>query len=695
MGDGQRRDQLHRGPGARGPRSAAERRQLEALVQRLRASQAQAPVDWEDRATDGQRGTQPAVSAPVAPQARQRPVAPPSEPGRARRERARAAEPAGGAGRTRMAPEPEVPRRDLSEAPRAAILERAGASPYYGGVDWAGSEPAPGLAERIRGQEERLEEARSELLRSTTPEDRGTVRVDGERLRRQLLGEQGPLERVLDAQTLELGGVRQLARASIDGEGRESFRPRPSRRPVTDAGTPWYLLRPERAAARAEDAWEQLLRDHRDAGPLGVAEGLRRVIVDLLRTVGSLIELLGGLPEVMRGTTQWVDSLDEEERRDLQHLIALDRQGLQLLGEMLRQELDDPAVLPALGEVLMAPFDNVAEHLVAGVREAEEGDQVEAAARIVQGTFAFVDLLGALEGFFTSARRSPRLVARLGQLREALSDGVQRARRGLGEALPFAPSGDGRTRGRRRRRQEGSVRVPGTGGGRGGGTGRRDSGRSGDGTRAAATAPSRRLARRTQAQLRAFRSALRLRRTGPDARRLRALLTEYEWIPRRGITEDTFREWALDVISRDPDHPLWPFVDTRAGRFSRPSGSGARGGVTLEDHLAELTFEMGHEVSRSSGAPERLALQYGLYNQLEGRYSEALGHFVDRGPSVIIGGIPVERQTALLLEAEGYLAPGTVARSPSARAWSLYDWTVRPGDAPGDLVWERVAGGRR
>jgi hypothetical protein len=137
----------------------------------------------------------------------------------------------------------------------------------------------------------------------------------------------------------------------------------------------------------------------------------------------------------------------------------------------------------------------------------------------------------------------------------------------------------------------------------------------------------------------------------------------------------TFLRQALDVINSTPGHPLSGLVDPSTGKWwaATPFTDAAHQNPAVQ---------AGHVVSKWAGG-DQLALQDAFSNQLEGRVVEnGRLAYADRGDCVNIGGIPVDRETALMWENYSVLTPGTVSAAP-----------VSPGWARGDKLWYQPTGG--
>lgn len=431
-----RRDQRMTGDSAPPiQRTEAERRALLERLERLRTPQ-EPRVEWLDRGTEGRRGTEHSRTTPP------------------RRRSSRHTSPP----QTRTDPTYAPPRQTLSEGERREIIERASPPQSSGGVEWL--PPTVASAPEIGDQPVQEQAVQSDSIRqddrSTALLDRATslgsraLGRDSNDLRRQLRREVGSLEHAILLQELQLEFARRGSQ-----RGLASLPPRRTDRFYDDR--PVLLLPPDRFAHQLGQDWNQLLREYPDAAPLGVLEGFRRVITDGLSAIGTLLSLILSPPDLIRESTEWIFALTESERDALLHLIRLDRQGFLLLGELIQNEVENPEILGTLLDVVMQPFDAIAEHFVEGVRA---DTQVESAARIIQGTFGFIELLGAVQSVLHSVRRSPRLVRSLQRLRERLTTSLQRARRTLRDEFPFRGSRDSRARGRRGIRQRGSLQIP-------------------------------------------------------------------------------------------------------------------------------------------------------------------------------------------------------------------------------------------
>lgn len=133
--------------------------------------------------------------------------------------------------------------------------------------------------------------------------------------------------------------------------------------------------------------------------------------------------------------------------------------------------------------------------------------------------------------------------------------------------------------------------------------------------------------------------------------------------PNRSRMTSRFREWAIDRISGTQGHLLEFLLDDSKGDFlSAPR----RRHSDLADSLA---VEMGHRISRHTGAPEGIAIQDAWTNQIDNIVIERLGGWVDN-PTIEIGGVPVDLRSAWLWESWGLLPEGTCATAPRALGWT-------------------------
>lgn len=570
---------------------------------------------------------------------------------------------------------PSAPRTETAETVETRAPRRHSA-PRATRTDPTTTPPPverPSLPEILR-EESRGTAPHSRATEATEPATRQQI------LGRQLRGETTPEERGAAQESLleslrERGLVSPPRRGAPPAIGERPLLLQPPRRFAEWLGDGWSAL---------GESWDETLEAHPDAPPLGILEGGRRTISDLMSGIGSLLSLLASLPELPGAVREAYAALTPEERDHLFHLMVLDREGIELLREIIAEH---PELLAELGDILMMPFDEIAEHFYQGYREAEDGHGTESAARIIQGTTGFIGLLEAVGDLLGRAARSPRLVARLQSFRRRLAEALEGTRSMMRE-FPLGPSGSGSAY-RRRRGREGSV-----GGGRRGDPPRRSEPSSSESLPAdpPVEVPYRPRPPVSAARLASFRAAVRRRRMGRGLPQMREIVEANGVATSRRVVTSAFSEWALDRISADPSHPLWAFIDESTGTFRRPDAlSSPSDFPDLVDHMNDFCLEMGHIVSRSSGEPERIALQWSYHNQIEGLYTEGrrgMGSYIDRGAAVEIGGVPVDRQTALLMETSGIIPPGTVARARPHSGFRFEDWSVA-GTPDGDLIWTR------
>jgi hypothetical protein len=127
-----------------------------------------------------------------------------------------------------------------------------------------------------------------------------------------------------------------------------------------------------------------------------------------------------------------------------------------------------------------------------------------------------------------------------------------------------------------------------------------------------------------------------------------------------------FAEAQRQTILSVEKHPLRFLLDKNGNWEARSHLS--------EDH----GIQIGHLTSLHSGAPERLALQDAFFNQQANWRGEQLGVIFET-TAVLIGGVPVESQTALAYERAGDLPEGTVAAAPPCLGWSpVYGYEPEP-----------------
>jgi hypothetical protein len=147
---------------------------------------------------------------------------------------------------------------------------------------------------------------------------------------------------------------------------------------------------------------------------------------------------------------------------------------------------------------------------------------------------------------------------------------------------------------------------------------------------------------------------------------------------RETTSRQDFREWAIDEILAEPDHPLLPLLDEHTGDFLAPTN---RRWETLRDWD---TPEMGHLVARMiEPENERFALQWGYSNQVQ-RIAEV------RGRS---SGYIIEREAFGIANGAGrhrIVAHEVVSTAGHHGGWRPVDWSTRPGGSPGRWAWIRI-----
>jgi len=134
-----------------------------------------------------------------------------------------------------------------------------------------------------------------------------------------------------------------------------------------------------------------------------------------------------------------------------------------------------------------------------------------------------------------------------------------------------------------------------------------------------------------------------------------------------GRSKSQMRRKALQIIRADPNHPL-RFLLGKKGGFKSQRGLKHSALANRPDLV-----QMGHIRSDKLGRDEHVMLQGAWENQFNNVTVEQshLGGAVLDQPAVSIGGIAVDLKTAKFWEAEGFLAPGTVASAPRVKIPAL------------------------
>jgi hypothetical protein len=127
-----------------------------------------------------------------------------------------------------------------------------------------------------------------------------------------------------------------------------------------------------------------------------------------------------------------------------------------------------------------------------------------------------------------------------------------------------------------------------------------------------------------------------------------------------GSSRSQMRRAARKIISDDPDHPL-RFLLGDSGKFKLQKGLTHAELIDRPDLV-----QMGHIASNKLAGQERLMLQGAWENQLLSQTVEQshIGGAVLEQEAIEIGGIAVEKQTAIFWEKIGWLKSGTVAKAP-------------------------------
>jgi hypothetical protein len=128
-----------------------------------------------------------------------------------------------------------------------------------------------------------------------------------------------------------------------------------------------------------------------------------------------------------------------------------------------------------------------------------------------------------------------------------------------------------------------------------------------------------------------------------------------------GTSTSNMRTQAASLIRTTPNHPL-AFLLNPVGRFFSSKGLAHS---ELIDH-PEIV-QMGHIVSdKAGGSREYVMLQGAWENQLNAISIEhpSKGGAFAENVAIDIGGVAVDRRTAIWWEVIGWLKPGTVASAP-------------------------------
>jgi len=138
-----------------------------------------------------------------------------------------------------------------------------------------------------------------------------------------------------------------------------------------------------------------------------------------------------------------------------------------------------------------------------------------------------------------------------------------------------------------------------------------------------------------------------------------------------------FAKEQLKTILDTPGHPLKFLVDEKTGNWT-----------SRRDSADVPSMQVGHMVSLHSGTPERLALQDSGQNQAAAHVGESRG-CIFHNEAILIGGVPVEKESAKLWERLGELPEGTVAAAEPHPGWSPeYHYAPDPPGISTDLPLE-------
>jgi hypothetical protein len=118
-----------------------------------------------------------------------------------------------------------------------------------------------------------------------------------------------------------------------------------------------------------------------------------------------------------------------------------------------------------------------------------------------------------------------------------------------------------------------------------------------------------------------------------------------------------FMDEMLEVILSTPNHPLKKLVNETTQDWN-----------SRQKYSQETTVQAGHLTSLHSSAVERLALEDSTFNQWSSNKGETQGA-VFLKEAIEIGGIPVEKRTAMQWEKAGIIDKGTVENASEHEGW--------------------------
>ena len=129
-----------------------------------------------------------------------------------------------------------------------------------------------------------------------------------------------------------------------------------------------------------------------------------------------------------------------------------------------------------------------------------------------------------------------------------------------------------------------------------------------------------------------------------------------------------FMEQMLRTILADARHPLGFLVDRRAGhwRATTPWTDAAQHYPAVQAGHGDSSWVVRGKLR---GARERLYIEDAHQNQLMGRTVERQGGYIKHG-GVLLGGVPVELNTARLWVKYGFLPARILARAPYSPGWT-------------------------
>jgi hypothetical protein len=371
-------------------------------------------------------------------------------------------------------------------------------------------------------------------------------------------------------------------------------------------------------------------------------------------------------------------------------------QTLELLQSIAESELEDPAlsreILNGIGEF----FNNIGNRFVRAIEYAENGNNVESSAQIIEGTLEIIDLIDMVGGALSAARRTPQTIRRLTNLRAArmkMTEAIIFVRMVREEGLlgrhiddlgrhvddfenvrmSVSPFGGGinmpttRTPHRRRLSDESGTRIP-----------------DADRNRELEIIQTRNY----RNYILNLRNVIRNRR----AREMNQILNVQQQL-RNGIhfrAERLFNERMIDIITNPnlpTPHRFLDYIDPNTGRFMNIN---QHLDVIPNGHQGFLTFQAGHMDDFSTGRRQRFGLQRTHDNTRQGQEAFRQGRAIVERTSIIIDDVFIESETAAYMVRENILTAREIRNAQHSIGWDPLQWEVREGTTPGELVWREI-----